>query len=785
MKRLLILFFSIASLLCYAQTEPRKAINIIPYTTSGTNSYTVAISGFTVLKAGDEFRIKFSNGNTGTATLQIGSLAAIPLRKNGSTPLASGDIVANTTYLLSYDGTNFQVLNIPGAGGGGGTVASLAEAQAGTDNTKIMSPLRVASVAEKVFNIEAYGAVGDGTTDNTTAINNCLAAIYTAGGGTMYVPVGVFRVNGQITIPNDGVILNPKNKSIKILGAGRYWSNQTFIVTAQGGSILDMRYTGMGAKLLTLGFGALEITNITITNLGNDFSTPFVMTTNTRLHVHDASMFGNNAATGTSVTQDCIVLGGTGTVTNNTISAPFQGYGTVIENCNFDFVRRVVWGQNYCNGITVRSNWIMYNCGGSEAFRFIGDATNSSAGNVFANNVLEVTNYTQMWYLDKCVNFSFTDNSSYDNINSTCTSMVFNTATSQNHFWRDGGFQAVHPIFGGSNPQNNNIHTSESGGTNVVSNNTNHFGVFTIKGNNGIRQQRDGTAEVWIRQTDAGADKIADYVDRTPVGGGLEGIGTYWRTGATSGRYTYSLTDFQLESSGNLRLWSAAGSLLLFGDGGSGVNNYILNNTWHTNDANGYKLSNVSGINWTGGAAGGGIEARIERQSARRLRITDGASGVGSLSSTFINPAQFADDAAADAGFIGGSAPNGTIYSNSSTGAPRAKISGTWTALTGGGGGTYYAPNVLSPNATDANFTAAVNSIRHLPDGVLTANRTITIPTGADGDVIKLLNNEDTFIWFLSGAPVYLADRTTVVTQLLYNVPTIIQKINGLWIIEN
>jgi hypothetical protein len=127
----------------------------------------------------------------------------------------------------------------------------------------------------------------------------------------------------------------------------------------------------------------------------------------------------------------------------------------------------------------------------------------------------------------------------------------------------------------------------------------------------------------------------------------------------------------------------------------------------------------------------------------------------------------------------------------SSLGSPlqvlRVNAGGTDTewATISGGGGTYYAPNVLSPNATDANFTAAVNSIRHLPDGVLTANRTITIPTGADGDVIKLLNNEDTFIWFLSGAPVYLADRTTVVTQLLYNVPTIIQKINGLWIIEN
>jgi len=79
----------------------------------------------------------------------------------------------------------------------------------------------------------------------------------------------------------------------------------------------------------------------------------------------------------------------------------------------------------------------------------------------------------------------------------------------------------------------------------------------------------------------------------------------------------------------------------------------------------------------------------------------------------------------------------------SSLGSPlqvlRVNAGGTDTewATISGGGGTYYAPNVLSPNATDANFTAAVNSIRHLPDGVLTANRTITIPTGADGDVIN------------------------------------------------
>lgn len=116
---------------------------------------------------------------------------------------------------------------------------------------------------------------------------------------------------------------------------------------------------------------------------------------------------------------------------------------------------------------------------------------------------------------------------------------------------------------------------------------------------------------------------------------------------------------------------------------------------------------------------------------------------------------------------------------------PKWRVPGGTTYDLSLGGGTYYAPNALSATATDANFTAAVNSIRHIPDGVATANRIITIPAGVDGDVIELHNNEDTFIWSFTGATVYLSDRTTVVTELLFNVPTLMQKINGLWIIKN
>jgi hypothetical protein len=98
---------------------------------------------------------------------------------------------------------------------------------------------------------------------------------------------------------------------------------------------------------------------------------------------------------------------------------------------------------------------------------------------------------------------------------------------------------------------------------------------------------------------------------------------------------------------------------------------------------------------------------------------------------------------------------------------------------------TYYAPNTLVGNATDANFTATANGIHNILDGVATANRVITIPTGSNGDVMKFYNTEDTRVWSFTGATVYLADRVTVVTQLDYNYPCFMEKIDGLWIITN
>jgi len=49
------------------------------------------------------------------------------------------------------------------------------------------------------FNVQDYGAAGNGTTDDTVAIQAAAAAIQTAGGGTLYFPAGTYSVFGSTT----------------------------------------------------------------------------------------------------------------------------------------------------------------------------------------------------------------------------------------------------------------------------------------------------------------------------------------------------------------------------------------------------------------------------------------------------------------------------------------------------------------------------------------------------------------------------------------------------------
>ena len=80
-------------------------------TSGSSNAYVLAASRVVAAyAAGDTYLVKFNHANTGAATINVDSLGAKAIKKNQGSALASGDIPANAIGLISYDGTNFQLL---------------------------------------------------------------------------------------------------------------------------------------------------------------------------------------------------------------------------------------------------------------------------------------------------------------------------------------------------------------------------------------------------------------------------------------------------------------------------------------------------------------------------------------------------------------------------------------------------------------------------------------------------------------------------------------------------
>ncbi|WP_059049993.1 glycosyl hydrolase family 28-related protein [Paenibacillus senegalimassiliensis] len=95
-------------------------------------------------------------------------------------------------------------------------------AQAGDDNTEIVDAragypvlgdrlnASDAQLADLAINVKAYGAIGDGVADDTTAIQAAITDAYNSGRGLVFLPAGVYIVTGiqyrsNITIKGAGV----------------------------------------------------------------------------------------------------------------------------------------------------------------------------------------------------------------------------------------------------------------------------------------------------------------------------------------------------------------------------------------------------------------------------------------------------------------------------------------------------------------------------------------------------------------------------------------------------
>jgi len=86
---------------------------------SGTNTILASLTpALTAYAAGQKFHFVAVGANTGATTININSLGAIAITKQGSVALVGGEIVAGAAYILINDGTHFQLSGGVGSNSG-------------------------------------------------------------------------------------------------------------------------------------------------------------------------------------------------------------------------------------------------------------------------------------------------------------------------------------------------------------------------------------------------------------------------------------------------------------------------------------------------------------------------------------------------------------------------------------------------------------------------------------------------------------------------------------------
>ena len=97
-----------AATLAQVQTSAVKLIGSI----SGADTITGALTpALTAYAAGQMFYFVAAGANTGAVTLNINSLGAKSVTRDGSTALVAGDIASGEVVIVVYDGTRFQMVN--------------------------------------------------------------------------------------------------------------------------------------------------------------------------------------------------------------------------------------------------------------------------------------------------------------------------------------------------------------------------------------------------------------------------------------------------------------------------------------------------------------------------------------------------------------------------------------------------------------------------------------------------------------------------------------------------
>ena len=290
-------FSTVATALNDASTYSNYALD-----SGTTDAYVVSLSGVsTTYQAGLAIQFKATTANTGPCTLNVNGQGAKSIVYPDGSALAANGIVIGAIVSCMYDGTNFQILSIKNASGGGGGTGS------------------VTSVA---MSVPAFLSVAGSpiTTSGTLAVTYSGTPLPIANGGTgatttagIRTTIGAGDVNGPALSVDNEIALysSTTGKVIKRATTTGILKGTSGVLSA---ATAGTDYVAPGGALGTPSSGDLSnCTNLpsgSITGLGSGVLTAL------QTAIGASGAFVPTGGTGATGTWNIDILGNAGTVTN-------------------------------------------------------------------------------------------------------------------------------------------------------------------------------------------------------------------------------------------------------------------------------------------------------------------------------------------------------------------------------------------------------------------------------------------------------------------------------------
>lgn len=270
------------------------------------NRARITSAEFTEVDAGRQFRLFGRNLVVAGATPEVRFVDTTTLASVAGTVIAGGDRyeVAIQAPAALVTGRTYAIYYRNGLGGGAGEVSApetILARSGGVDSFSLGMPWGAdfGGFASNIYDVKtdsrlALKAVGDGTTDDTLAIQAAINTANTAGGGVVHLPAGVYRV-ATFGGTGGGVGLTLKS-NVVLRGAGQSSTTLALEAPPTVSTTTGMISLASGASVM----GIADLTIQSTTQITGSGTYPVITTAanSNRFFVLNVTIDGMNWAKG-------------------------------------------------------------------------------------------------------------------------------------------------------------------------------------------------------------------------------------------------------------------------------------------------------------------------------------------------------------------------------------------------------------------------------------------------------------------------------------------------------